>query len=397
MTAQFQTMLRVPRGDAAQKLEKQISKGNELLSRTIASNAETDLFLRDKQAWSDYNAELLRSLFTTTDMRAEYISIELAQESYVFVDQIDAAIDDVREKLRCLHSILQRLELIPEDSVSRDRATSASEGSLNREVSILIRQMEDLRDSAAEINPEAAEKPGRPGSGITELIKPYNFYLDKAEKMFSESDPQAVLAIKEIARQEEMQESLAASYHRKARQRILTGSGQLLRILEARVAPVESFSALRTGPFNRRVFIVHGRHEGKREAVARLLMQLDMEPIILHEQPSKGQTLIEKIEHNSDVGFAVVLLTGDDIGCMTGETDNLKPRARQNVVFELGYFFGLLGRNRVCALYESGVELPSDIQGLVYIPLDDQGGWKTYLAQELRAAGFDIDLAKLIA
>ncbi len=128
-----------------------------------------------------------------------------------------------------------------------------------------------------------------------------------------------------------------------------------------------------------------------------MLEQLDMEPIILHEQPSKGQTLIEKIEHNSDVGFAVVLLTGDDLGCMKGETDNLKPRVRQNVVFELGYFFGLLGRKRVCALYESGVELPSDIQGLVYVQLDDPGHWKTSLAQELRAAGFDIDLTKLIA
>lgn len=397
MTAQVQTMLRVPRSDAAQKLEKQISKGNELLSRTIASRGETDLFLRDKQAWSDYNAELLRSLFTTTDMRTEYIAVELAQESYVFLDQMDAAIDDVEEKLKVLHSIVQRLDLIPEEIISGDRATGASEESLNREVSILIRQIQDLRDAATEINPEAAEKAGRPGSGITELIKPYNSYLDKAEKMFSERDLQAVLAIKEIARQEEIRENLAASYHRKARQRILTGSGQLLRILEARVAPVDSFSRLRTGPFNRRVFIVHGHHEGKREAVARLLMQLDMEPVILHEQPSKGQTLIEKIEHNSDVGFAVVLLTGDDLGCMKGETDNLNPRARQNVVFELGYFFGFLGRKRVCALYESGVELPSDIQGLVYVQLDDQGGWKTSLAQELRAAGFDIDLAKLIA
>ena len=283
MTAQVQTMLRVPRGEAAQKLENQISKGNELLSRTIASDAEMDLFLRDKQVWSDYNAELLRSLFTTDDMRAEYISVELAQESYIFDDQIVAAIDDVKAKITYLHSLVQRLDLIPEDINSRDRAAGPSE------------------------------------------------------------------------------------------------------------------EGLRKGPFNRRVFIVHGHHEGKKEAVARLLEHLDMKPIILHEQPSKGQTLIEKIEQNSDVGFAVVLLTGDDLGCKKGETNKLKPRARQNVVFELGYFFGLLTRIRVCALYESGVELPSDIQGLVYVQLDDQGAWKTSLAQELRAAGFDIDLAKLIA
>ncbi len=124
MTAQVQTMLRVPRGDAAQKLENQISKGNELLYRTIESKAEMDLFLREKQVWSDYNAELLRSLFTTPDMRTEYISVELAQESSVFDDHIDAAIDDVKEKLTYLHSIVQRLELIPEDIILRGMGSS---------------------------------------------------------------------------------------------------------------------------------------------------------------------------------------------------------------------------------------------------------------------------------
>ncbi len=98
----------------------------------------------------------------------------------------------------------------------------------------------------------------------------------------------------------------------------------------------------------RRVFIVHGHDEGPREAIARFLERNGFEVIILHEQPNKGRTLIEKFEANSDVGFAVVILTADDTGGVhNGEQ---RPRARQNVLLELGYFIGKLGRKRVCAI-----------------------------------------------
>lgn len=142
------------------------------------------------------------------------------------------------------------------------------------------------------------------------------------------------------------------------------------------------------------VFIVHGHDSAIRESVARVVTTLGLNPIILHEQPNSGRTVLEKFEDNSDVGFAVVLLTADDFGrSKAAEADN--KRARQNVVFELGYFFGKLGRARVCALYEHGVELPSDVHGLVYTEIDAGGGWRTALAQELAAAGYDIDFNRL--
>jgi hypothetical protein len=119
----------------------------------------------------------------------------------------------------------------------------------------------------------------------------------------------------------------------------------------------------RSGPAARKVFIVHGHDEGARESVARFLEQLDFDPIILHEQANQGRTIIEKIEAHGDVGFAVVLLTPDDIGSVQGG-DPL-PRARQNVLLELGYFIGRLGRARVCALKRGDVEVPSDFGGVV--------------------------------
>lgn len=144
---------------------------------------------------------------------------------------------------------------------------------------------------------------------------------------------------------------------------------------------------------NRRVFIVHGHDEAAREIVARFLSTLAFEVIILHERANQGRTIIEKFEANSDVGFAVVLLTPDDEGGKRGAA--VHARARQNVILEWGYFVGRLGRDKVCALKKGELELPSDALGIVWEALDEFGGWKTKLAKELEAARYSIDWSKV--
>lgn len=144
-----------------------------------------------------------------------------------------------------------------------------------------------------------------------------------------------------------------------------------------------------TPKYPRRVFIVHGHDAGPREAVARLMERLRFEVIILHEQANRGRTIIEKFEEHADVGFAIVLLTPDDVGSAKSGTPH--SRARQNVVLELGYFLGKLGRERVVAFRKGDVEMPSDVLGVVYIPFDDHGGWQQALAKELMAADYEID------
>jgi len=147
----------------------------------------------------------------------------------------------------------------------------------------------------------------------------------------------------------------------------------------------------------RKVFVVHGHDCEAKESAARFLESLSLEAIILHEQASEGRTLIEKFEmYSEDVAFAVVLLTPDDVGSTAADARNLRPRPRQNVIMELGYFMGRLGRTHVCALYKSGIELPSDYQGVVYIELDALGSWRTQLAQELVQAKLTIDLTGLL-
>lgn len=146
----------------------------------------------------------------------------------------------------------------------------------------------------------------------------------------------------------------------------------------------------------RRVFIVHGHDDALKNAVARVVDRLGLEPIILHEQPNKGRTIIEKFLAYSDVGFAIVLLTPDDTGGKTGiPPDTLRPRARQNVILELGFFLGRLGRDRVAALYDPSVEMPSDYSGVLFFPYDDQGVWALHLAKEMKAVGLPADLNKL--
>lgn len=146
-----------------------------------------------------------------------------------------------------------------------------------------------------------------------------------------------------------------------------------------------------------KIFIVHGRNQGIKEATARFIEKLDLEAVILHEKPSKGRTIIEKFSDYSDVHFAIVLLTADDIGREKDSSGDFKPRARQNVIFELGYFIGKLGRSKVCALYEEGVEIPSDYKGVIFIQLDTQEKWRNDIVRELLAAGFNIDVNKIFS
>jgi predicted nucleotide-binding protein len=150
-------------------------------------------------------------------------------------------------------------------------------------------------------------------------------------------------------------------------------------------------------PVSKKIFIVHGHNHGLKETVARFLEKLDLDPIILHEKPSAGRTIIEKFSDYAGVQFAVVLLTGDDEGKLRLSADPTRLRARQNVILELGYFLGKLGRARVCVLYEKDVDIPSDYQGVLFIQLDSGDHWRFELVKELRAAGYNVDANRIFS
>jgi len=193
---------------------------------------------------------------------------------------------------------------------------------------------------------------------------------------------------------------------REARQFVEEGKVRAIQVLKSginwlrdEISDVdESKSVLAPSPaavtLSRKIFIVHGHDEGARQTIARFIERIGFEPVILSEQANQGRTIIEKIEAHHDVGFAVVLLTPDDIGGKT--IDLLRPRARQNVLLELGYFIARLGRGRVCTLAKGALEIPTDFAGVVWEPLDDGGAWKQALARELVATGYAIDWNKVM-
>ena len=140
-----------------------------------------------------------------------------------------------------------------------------------------------------------------------------------------------------------------------------------------------------------KIFISYGQDKAAKTTVAKFIESLGLKPVILDQQPSKGQTIIDKFEEQADkAGFAIVLLTPDDVGSSKA-TGKRKLRARQDVIFELGYLLGGLGGERVCALYKEGIELPSDIREVAYVPMDSADAWKLKLSQGMRKVGLPVD------
>lgn len=145
------------------------------------------------------------------------------------------------------------------------------------------------------------------------------------------------------------------------------------------------------------VFVVHG-HDGElKQSVARTIELLGLDSVILHEKPNKGRTIIEKFNDYSKVGFAVVLLSADDVARAKDDADD-SYRARQNVIFELGFFLGRLGRARVAAIFRphANFEMPSDYSGVLFIEYDQDGAWRYKLAKELKACGYVINVDAIL-
>lgn len=138
-----------------------------------------------------------------------------------------------------------------------------------------------------------------------------------------------------------------------------------------------------------KIFLVHGRNTNIRNDVELFIRRIGLTPIILAKQVNNGMSIMEKIEYYSNVSYAIVLYTSCDEGRMKGDSD-LKGRARQNVIFEHGYMVAKLGRNKVIALVESGVEIPGDLSGIVYISMQDRD-WELQVMRELESAGLTIN------
>jgi predicted nucleotide-binding protein len=226
----------------------------------------------------------------------------------------------------------------------------------------------------------------------------YNLYISAANL---DQGPRSAMYIAGSGRAA----NFAAEQAQKARQYLAEGKARSIQLLQRAIRALEedladqlpaisaSLPQPASAPGNK-VFLVHGRDDAVKNEVALFLRAIGLEPIILHLRPSGGRHLLTKFRDESEgASFAVVLMTPDDEGGIAGAGAN-QPRARQNVVFELGFFIGKLGPANVAALLKADVEKPSDFDGIAYISFDVGGQWKTILARELHHAKVPFDPAK---
>lgn len=150
---------------------------------------------------------------------------------------------------------------------------------------------------------------------------------------------------------------------------------------------------------NRKVFVVYGHDNNARTQLEAMLRRWDLEPLILDQLISSGQTIIEKLEeYTQQANFGIVLATPDDIGYPKNDESKKQYRVRQNVVLELGMLLSRIGRDKVAILLSQAedMEKPSDIDGLIYIPFKDNvEETKLSLAKEMQNNGYALDIAKL--
>jgi predicted nucleotide-binding protein len=218
----------------------------------------------------------------------------------------------------------------------------------------------------------------------------------KVMRWLKSNAPKSGLALKFVTTANPADDSYGEGITKRSVSSIQQGL-KILHDAEALVPMLKNSRALKVTPETmRKVFIVHGHDDLMKHSAARFVSKLLLEPVILHELPNGGRTIIEKFLDHSEVGFAIVLLSGDDRGgAVSKSVDTYQPRARQNVIFELGFFIGRLDRSKVVALYKDDVEVPSDYKGVLFVPFDKGGLWEIQVAKEMRAAGLKIDLNRL--
>ena len=177
---------------------------------------------------------------------------------------------------------------------------------------------------------------------------------------------------------------------------IANNSDVLYRKVRLLLSPPASNSRVNDKVRSNKIFLVHGSDNEMKSDVSKLLKTLDLDPIILHENSDMRKNIIEKINDNSHVSFAVVLISFDDLAYSKEKTpDDAKYRANQNVIFELGYFLGRLGNQNVSVIYrkKNDFEIPIEYTGVRWI--EYKMGWYYELIKDLKACNFKVDVNKL--
>jgi predicted nucleotide-binding protein len=177
------------------------------------------------------------------------------------------------------------------------------------------------------------------------------------------------------------------------------GTPKVAAAIAAATAPVELAAQAAANP--KQVFIVHGHDDAAREQLELVLHKLGLNPYVLANTGGHGLTIIEaleaKIGRNGATSFGIVLMTPDDMGyALSKGADSIQPRARQNVVLEMGMLISSMGRRNMAILIKGHLERPSDADGILYIPFNNHVRETVpRLANRLKESGFILSPDKI--
>lgn len=274
--------------------------------------------------------------------------------------------------------------------ISRDDAKSKLQERIQKGLAIKQAQI-----NSREALDEAKNEYSKWNSFNTELLKRI-FSTDELAEEYSRWIGIGVIAMREPSLGEKIADLYKDIDQKIHRIDSIIERLELIPLTKTAAAPQESES-VRSPAKTKKVFVVHGHDEIAKTNLEVFLHEIGLEPVVLHRQADEGLTIIEKFEKHSDVGYAFILLTPDEISYVKADEskdDNKRQkeyRARPNVIFEFGYFVGKLGRSRVCCLYTGDVSLPSDISGMIYKKFTNGIEEVAYsIIKDLKASGYAI-------
>ncbi|OGP56958.1 MAG: hypothetical protein A2162_12255 [Deltaproteobacteria bacterium RBG_13_52_11b] len=325
----------VPRKEAFRKIKRQIDTGHEIKNQRIFSMMDLETARERRTEWVEDNTQMLSRLLSNPSFAEEYrMGVSSDMDTGMTLEGTGQQFrQDINEQIRTLESLVERMKLLPDPQTQEAAEPQLQEKPVVEE----LLEEEEIREV------KSGEEPPR----------------KKAPK---EEPPREVPQKREPLKKEP----------------------------PSAVVPNQRQSS------GANILLIHGRDEAVKESVVRFIEKMGLRATILHEQPDEGTNIIEKFGERSQITFALILMTPDDIAAPRDNPKEGKVRVSQNVAFEFGYCVGKLGHKRVCALCTEGVEIPWDYPGAVYVPMDPRGGWRLLVAKEMKQAGVEIDLNKAI-
>jgi hypothetical protein len=376
--------LLVSREEAIRKIKEQIQIGCEIRDQKTFSMMDSGNAQERRSEWVEENIQLLTDLFDHPVFKEEY-NADLSGDmgsAITFGLKEKYFKEDMDEQIERLEAILERLKFIPESIREERLEQKPAEERYKEHPSRRRPPKEDPSKEILQRKAALRDEPPPPIEKSESIL----------EHLISMSESKGEERVEQRHAEEPFKEhpSRKRPSHEDPSKEVL----HRREIIRNEPSPpiVPKPSPLPGG----HILLIHGRDAGAKESVLKFIGQLGLRALILQEQPNGGRSIAERFGELSHTQFAIILFTPDEIAVSRDKSKEKQVRVSQHVMFEFGYVVAKLGNRRVCVLYDEGVEIPSEVSGVVSIPMDFRGGWRLLVAREFKQAGVDVDLNKAL-